>query len=78
MVQGAQKFGYVFDTRTPTYVEVATLSGRARYELLNVIDFTSSRKRMSVIVRTNSGKIILYCKVRELLLLIDYSGHGTM
>ena len=64
LVQGAQQFGYVFDTRTPTYVEVATLSGRERYEILNVIDFTSSRKRMSVIVRTSKSTILLLCKVK--------------
>lgn len=32
------------------------------YELLNVIDFTSSRKRMSVIVRDAQGMITLICK----------------
>lgn len=33
-----------------------------RYEILNVLDFTSDRKRMSTIVRTPSGKIKLYIK----------------
>lgn len=33
-----------------------------RYEILNVLEFTSDRKRMSVIVRTSNGKIKLYIK----------------
>ena len=32
------------------------------YELLHVLEFTSTRKRMSVILRDFEGKIILYCK----------------
>lgn len=32
------------------------------YEVLQVLEFTSTRKRMSVIVRTPSGKIRLMCK----------------
>ncbi|XP_044018116.1 probable phospholipid-transporting ATPase IA isoform X3 [Aphidius gifuensis] len=62
LVDGAHKFGYIFDTRTPAYVEIIGLDKRLRYEILNVIEFTSARKRMSVIVRTPDGKIKLYCK----------------
>jgi len=32
------------------------------YDLLNVIDFTSDRKRMSVIVKDRKGVIKLMCK----------------
>ena len=32
------------------------------YKLLNVIEFDSTRKRMSVIVRTPEDKIIVICK----------------
>lgn len=32
------------------------------YELLHVLEFSSDRKRMSVIVRTPSNKIQLFCK----------------
>nr|XP_012138292.1 PREDICTED: probable phospholipid-transporting ATPase IA isoform X4 [Megachile rotundata] len=62
LVDGARKFNYVFDTRTPSYVEVIALGERLRYEILNVIEFTSARKRMSVIVKTPDGKIKLFCK----------------
>ncbi|XP_043604828.1 probable phospholipid-transporting ATPase IA isoform X2 [Bombus pyrosoma] len=62
LVDGARKFNYVFDTRTPAYVEIIALGERLRYEILNVIEFTSARKRMSVIVKTPDGKIKLFCK----------------
>lgn len=43
-------------------MEVIALGERLRYEILNVIEFTSARKRMSVIVKTPEGKIKLFCK----------------
>jgi magnesium-transporting ATPase (P-type) len=33
-----------------------------KYELLHVCEFTSTRKRMSVIVKDERGRIILMCK----------------
>lgn len=63
LLQGARSLGFVFDTRTPNSVEVEMLGVREKYEILNVIEFTSARKRMSIISRTPTGKIILYCKV---------------
>lgn len=62
LVDGARKFNYVFDTRTPSYVEIIALGEVLRYEILNVIEFTSARKRMSVVVRTPEGKIKILCK----------------
>lgn len=32
------------------------------YKLLSILEFSSSRKRMSVIIRTEEGKILLLCK----------------
>jgi P-type E1-E2 ATPase len=33
-----------------------------KYELLNVIEFDSARKRMTVIVRTPENKVMVICK----------------
>jgi len=44
-------------------VTITTLNGEETYEILNIIEFTNSRKRMSVIVRTPDGQIKLFCKV---------------
>ena len=32
------------------------------FKLLYVLEFNSTRKRMSTIVETESGEIVLYCK----------------
>lgn len=62
LVSGACKFGYVFKSRTPDLVEIDALGTTQTYEILNVLEFTSARKRMSVIVRDPAGKIKLMCK----------------
>ncbi|XP_048517503.1 probable phospholipid-transporting ATPase IA isoform X3 [Dendroctonus ponderosae] len=62
LVYGAAKFGYVFKSRTPDYVDITALGQIERYEVLTVLEFTSARKRMSVIVRDPQGKIKLFCK----------------
>ncbi|NXH16048.1 AT8A1 ATPase, partial [Bucco capensis] len=62
LVRAARHLHFVFTGRTPDSVIIETLGQEERYELLNVLEFTSTRKRMSVIVRTPSGKLRLYCK----------------
>uniref|UniRef100_A0A8C3A0E9 Phospholipid-transporting ATPase n=1 Tax=Cyclopterus lumpus TaxID=8103 RepID=A0A8C3A0E9_CYCLU len=62
LVRAAQTLGFVFSGRTPDSVIVQMPGTEEKYELLHVLEFTSTRKRMSVIMRTPSGKIRLYCK----------------
>uniref|UniRef100_A0A3P8XYN1 Phospholipid-transporting ATPase n=1 Tax=Esox lucius TaxID=8010 RepID=A0A3P8XYN1_ESOLU len=62
LVRAAANLGFVFSGRTPDSVIIKALGGEEKYELLHVLEFTSTRKRMSVIMRTPSGKIRLYCK----------------
>ncbi|KAK1175580.1 phospholipid-transporting ATPase IA isoform X2 [Acipenser oxyrinchus oxyrinchus] len=62
LVRAAKNLGFVFSGRTPDAVIIEALGQEERYELLNVLEFTSTRKRMSVIVRTPTGRIRLYCK----------------
>uniref|UniRef100_A0A8C6ZKS8 Phospholipid-transporting ATPase n=1 Tax=Nothoprocta perdicaria TaxID=30464 RepID=A0A8C6ZKS8_NOTPE len=62
LVRAARNLRFVFTGRTPDSVIIESLGQEERYELLNVLEFTSSRKRMSVIVRTPTGKLRLYCK----------------
>jgi phospholipid-transporting ATPase len=40
-----------------------------KFELLNVCEFTSTRKRMSVILKDVNGKIILMCKGADSVIL---------
>ncbi|XP_046704685.1 probable phospholipid-transporting ATPase IA isoform X4 [Silurus meridionalis] len=62
LVRAARNLGFIFSARTPDSVIIDALGREERYELLHVLEFTSTRKRMSVIMRTPSGKIRLYCK----------------
>jgi P-type E1-E2 ATPase len=40
-----------------------------KYKLLNVCEFDSTRKRMSVIVKDPNGKIVLMCKGADSVIL---------
>ncbi|KAF8237704.1 phospholipid-translocating P-type ATPase [Tricholoma matsutake] len=56
LVHAAADVGYVFKGREPGDVLVLqTPFGEERYELLDVLEFTSARKRMSVVVRRVGG-----------------------
>lgn len=78
LVQGAAKFGYVFQNRTPNSIEITAHGVKEVYEILAVIDFTSARKRMSVIVKDSRGKIKLYCKGADSIIFdrLDPSENG--
>ncbi|XP_044255942.1 phospholipid-transporting ATPase IA isoform X12 [Tribolium madens] len=82
LVYGACRFGYVFHSRTPNYVEIDALGVKERYEILSVLEFSSARKRMSVIVKDPSGKIKLFCKGADTVIYerVDASGreHGEL
>ena len=67
LVQAAADVGFVFRGRDHEIVRLQTpFSDRIEeYELLNVLDFTSARKRMSVIIRKiddSDGRIFLFSK----------------
>uniref|UniRef100_A0A7N9AKL4 Phospholipid-transporting ATPase n=1 Tax=Mastacembelus armatus TaxID=205130 RepID=A0A7N9AKL4_9TELE len=62
LVKGAKGLGFVFSARTPHSVIIEARGKEMSYELLNVLEFSSNRKRMSVVVRTPTGKLRLYCK----------------
>lgn len=76
LVDGAARFGFVFDARTPEFVEIDVLGEREKYEILNVLEFTSTRKRMSVIVRAPNGEIKLYCKGADTVIFERLSEQG--
>lgn len=67
-VIAARELGFKFYERTQTSIlmhELDLVSGtkvERSYQLLNIIEFNSSRKRMSVIVRNEEGKLLLLCK----------------
>ncbi|EDV24838.1 uncharacterized protein TRIADDRAFT_25047, partial [Trichoplax adhaerens] len=62
IVCAARNIGFTFTARTPNTVTIRVLGKEEIYEVLSVLEFNSTRKRMSVIVRCPDGKIKLYCK----------------
>ncbi|XP_025852372.2 phospholipid-transporting ATPase IB-like [Vulpes vulpes] len=62
LVKWVKKLGFVFTTRTPTSVTIEAMGENLTFEILNILEFSSNRKRMSVIVRTPTGNLRLYCK----------------
>ena len=61
LVSAARNFGFVFLARTSDSITINVDGREENYELLHILDFNNTRKRMSVIIRRHN-KIILYCK----------------
>ncbi|KAJ3445333.1 putative phospholipid-transporting atpase [Anaeramoeba flamelloides] len=62
LVNATRELGYTFIGRTPKTITIDIEGERKTYELLNILEFNSSRKRMSVIVKDPEGQIILLMK----------------
>ena len=63
LVNGARHLGFAFEGRDEDNNMVCKVFGEEkRFKLLNVIEFDSTRKRMSVIVRDPDGRVFVICK----------------
>jgi len=62
LVKGARELGFEFKNRTPSTVEILANGTKEIYEILNILEFNSTRKRMSVVVRTPSNELKLFTK----------------
>uniref|UniRef100_A0A672J8F1 Phospholipid-transporting ATPase n=1 Tax=Salarias fasciatus TaxID=181472 RepID=A0A672J8F1_SALFA len=69
LVTAARNFGFVFRSRTPGTITTTEMGRTVTYSLLAILDFNNIRKRMSVIVRSPEGRIRLYCKGADTVLL---------
>ncbi|KAK1326559.1 putative phospholipid-transporting ATPase 9 [Acorus calamus] len=67
-VIAARELGFEFYQRTQTSISLHELDLKSgikierSYKLLNILEFNSTRKRMSVIVRNEEGQLLLLCK----------------
>ena len=63
LVNAAKQFGYEFaGMNADDIMTIKTPKGEQKFKRLNVCEFTSTRKRMSVIVEDKDKNIILMCK----------------
>ncbi|KAG6857725.1 hypothetical protein H0H87_004141 [Tephrocybe sp. NHM501043] len=69
LVAGAELLGYQFHTRKPKSVFVNIQGESQEFEILNVCEFNSTRKRMSTVIRAPNGKIKIYTKGADTVIL---------
>ncbi|KAK5664228.1 hypothetical protein OQA88_444 [Cercophora sp. LCS_1] len=69
LVEGARDLGHTFVARKPRSVMIEVDGKQLEYELLAVCEFNSTRKRMSTIYRCPDGKVRIYCKGADTVIL---------
>ncbi|KAL1829296.1 hypothetical protein ACET3Z_007708 [Daucus carota] len=80
----AREFGFEYCKRSQTSIYVRECHPSSReivereFKILNLLDFTSKRKRMSVIVRDENGKIFLLCKGADSIIFDRLSKSGRI
>jgi phospholipid-translocating ATPase len=62
LVATARDVGFTFVGREDDRLIVNVLGEERKYQVLNTLEFNSTRKRMSAIIRMPDGKIMLFCK----------------
>ena len=62
LVATARDMGFTVTGGNSEKVELNVMGEHRVYPILNIIEFNSTRKRMSVIVKMPDGKIVLFCK----------------
>ncbi|KAG0031427.1 hypothetical protein BGZ81_001265 [Podila clonocystis] len=76
LVGGAKELGYMFVERSRGGIRVQSLPAvvgesptEEYYEILNILEFSSKRKRMSVVYRMPDGRICLFTKGADSIIL---------
>lgn len=69
LVQGAAYLGYVLKSRTTDTVSVEVRGALMTFDIIAVLEFSSDRKRMSIIVRSPDGRLLLMTKGADSIVL---------
>ncbi|KAF6157220.1 hypothetical protein GIB67_041681 [Kingdonia uniflora] len=83
-VVAAREFGFEFYKRTQSsvFIRERYLSSRQpierEFKILNILEFSSKRKRMSVIVRDEEGQVFLLCKGADSIVFERLSKNGRI
>ncbi|RDX49470.1 phospholipid-transporting ATPase 1 [Lentinus brumalis] len=62
LVAAARDVGFPFVKKSKDAIDIEVMGQPERYTPLQLLEFNSTRKRMSVIVRNPQGQLVLYCK----------------
>ncbi|XP_072111314.1 phospholipid-transporting ATPase IF isoform X1 [Mobula birostris] len=65
LVEAARRIGVAFAESDDNSVILSTFGKTERYKLLDVLEFDADRRRMSVIVETPEGKLVMFTKGAE-------------
>ncbi|XP_072978047.1 probable phospholipid-transporting ATPase 4 [Typha angustifolia] len=80
----AREFGFEFCKRTQSSVFIRERYSSSEdpvereFKILNLLEFSSKRKRMSVVVRDESGQLLLLCKGADSIIFERLSKNGKM
>ncbi|KAG0145463.1 hypothetical protein CROQUDRAFT_45753 [Cronartium quercuum f. sp. fusiforme G11] len=75
LVAGAEILKHRFTVRKPQSIIIEVNGAKQEFEVLNILEFNSTRKRMSSVVRGPDGKIKLYCKGADTVILERCAPH---
>ena len=62
LVAAARDVGFPFVGKSRDSIDIEVMGQAERYLPLQMLEFNSTRKRMSVVVRAPDGSLVLYCK----------------
>ncbi|KAE9385611.1 phospholipid-translocating P-type ATPase, partial [Gymnopus androsaceus JB14] len=62
LVAAARDVGFPFINKGKDGMDIEVMGQKERYTILKMLEFNSTRKRMSVVVRNPDGKLVLYTK----------------
>lgn len=63
LVPVARRLGFAFCERAADHITIQINGKEIQYELLNILEFNSNRKRVSVIVRTPEGMLLQHSSI---------------
>jgi phospholipid-translocating ATPase len=78
LVCAAKNLGFACLNRTDNKVEIDLMGVSRTYTILNIIEFNSDRKRMSVVVRRPEGDIILLTKGADTVIYERIDRHQSI
>ncbi|XP_057301942.1 phospholipid-transporting ATPase IF-like isoform X1 [Hydractinia symbiolongicarpus] len=65
LCEAASRYGVIFKGKSSEYMDLEVCGKLERYKILHVLEFDSTRKRMSIILETPRKEILLLCKGAE-------------
>lgn len=69
LVKAARNFGVEFVSRAGTEVTITVRGVEEKWNVLHTVEFDSTRKRMTVVVESPEGKIMVLCKGADTVIL---------